>query len=307
MATRIQLRRDTAAAWAESNPTLALGEAGFDSTNNQIRIGDGERNWSALTPLDGSNIDLSVYATKSSLSSESSTRANADAALQQQIDNLGEVDLSGYATTADLQAEADARTQADTSLQTQLNQGLTLINGLDERVTALEAGGPGPGPGPGPDPDVDFVFNFRGSTWWPNVSNGELWTNNNNNQLFLSAVDTDGDDVASYLDANVAAGTLLTFMDSADASRWVQYIATGTPVVQNGYRNVPVRQEAAMGVIQGGTSVALIIDTSGNMTAGFAGFQIDGDDREVVTALEALQRQISALKGEITKLRKAQT
>ena len=88
MATRIQLRRDTAANWADANPTLAIGEAGFDTTNNQLRIGDGDRNWNALTPLDGSNIDLSIYATNSALTSETAARANGDAALQQQIGDL---------------------------------------------------------------------------------------------------------------------------------------------------------------------------------------------------------------------------
>lgn len=97
MATRIQLRRDTAANWAEANPALAMGEAGFDVTNNQLRIGDGERNWNALTPLDGSNIDLSIYATQSALNSETATRAAADLqhtedieGLQLQIDAINE-------------------------------------------------------------------------------------------------------------------------------------------------------------------------------------------------------------------------
>lgn len=51
MATRILLRRDTAAAWNEANPVLGPGEAGYDSTANQMRLGDGATAWLDLTPL----------------------------------------------------------------------------------------------------------------------------------------------------------------------------------------------------------------------------------------------------------------
>ena len=77
MATRIQLRRDTAANWDDANPTLAPGEAGYDLTNNQMRIGDGERNWKNLTPINA-EANLSVYATKSALQQEAAARAGAD-------------------------------------------------------------------------------------------------------------------------------------------------------------------------------------------------------------------------------------
>lgn len=50
MAITIQLRRDTAANWAASNPVLAEGEIGLDLTNDQLRIGDGVTAWSSITP-----------------------------------------------------------------------------------------------------------------------------------------------------------------------------------------------------------------------------------------------------------------
>lgn len=54
MTTRIKLRRDTAAAWTDVNPVLALGEAGYDTTNHQIRVGDGTTAWMDLHPIGGS-------------------------------------------------------------------------------------------------------------------------------------------------------------------------------------------------------------------------------------------------------------
>jgi hypothetical protein len=53
MTTRIKLRRDTAVNWTTNNPVLALGEAGYDSTNNELRIGDGTSVWSELASIGG--------------------------------------------------------------------------------------------------------------------------------------------------------------------------------------------------------------------------------------------------------------
>jgi len=44
----IQLRRDTAANWTSTNPTLASGEMGLETDTNLFKIGDGSTTWSAL-------------------------------------------------------------------------------------------------------------------------------------------------------------------------------------------------------------------------------------------------------------------
>lgn len=51
MATQIKLRRDTAANWDFYNPILALGEPGYDTTNNKIKVGDGTSTWAQLVYL----------------------------------------------------------------------------------------------------------------------------------------------------------------------------------------------------------------------------------------------------------------
>jgi hypothetical protein len=48
MATKIQLRRDTAADWTSNNPTLAAGEFGWESDTNRFKIGDGATAWTSL-------------------------------------------------------------------------------------------------------------------------------------------------------------------------------------------------------------------------------------------------------------------
>lgn len=48
MSQLIQCRRDSAANWSSKNPILAHGEFGLDTTNNEIRIGDGVKTWTDL-------------------------------------------------------------------------------------------------------------------------------------------------------------------------------------------------------------------------------------------------------------------
>lgn len=54
MTTKIKLRRDTATNWASANPVLALGEPGYDTTNNEIRVGNGTSAWASLSPISAS-------------------------------------------------------------------------------------------------------------------------------------------------------------------------------------------------------------------------------------------------------------
>ena len=53
MATKIQIRRDTATNWTAQNPTLSDGEMGFETDTGYMKIGDGTTAWSSLTYLIG--------------------------------------------------------------------------------------------------------------------------------------------------------------------------------------------------------------------------------------------------------------
>jgi hypothetical protein len=44
----IQLRRGTAAQWVTANPTLAAGEAGFETDTGKFKLGNGTENWATL-------------------------------------------------------------------------------------------------------------------------------------------------------------------------------------------------------------------------------------------------------------------
>jgi len=46
---QIQVRRGSATQWSNTNPVLASGEPGFDTTNSLLKVGDGTSAWSSLS------------------------------------------------------------------------------------------------------------------------------------------------------------------------------------------------------------------------------------------------------------------
>ena len=60
MATQIKLRRDTYQNWYDANPTLALGEPAYDTTNNKLKIGNGATTWRLLGYLADSTATTSL-------------------------------------------------------------------------------------------------------------------------------------------------------------------------------------------------------------------------------------------------------
>ena len=67
MATKLQVRRDTAANWISSNPTLAQGEPGLETDTLLGKWGDGATAWNSLpyswagTPFTPTNIQTANY------------------------------------------------------------------------------------------------------------------------------------------------------------------------------------------------------------------------------------------------------
>jgi hypothetical protein len=55
--TTLKLRRDTAANWTSTNPTLATGEPGFETDTGRIKIGDGSTAWTSLH-YSGESVEL---------------------------------------------------------------------------------------------------------------------------------------------------------------------------------------------------------------------------------------------------------
>lgn len=59
VSTKIQHRRDTAANWTTTNPTLASGEVGFETDTLKFKIGNGSLNWASLAYQGGGSVTIS--------------------------------------------------------------------------------------------------------------------------------------------------------------------------------------------------------------------------------------------------------
>ena len=53
MAVKVQFRRDTAANWASTNPTLSQGEVGYEYDTGKFKVGNGSSLWNALAYSSG--------------------------------------------------------------------------------------------------------------------------------------------------------------------------------------------------------------------------------------------------------------
>lgn len=62
MATKIQVRRDSAANWTTANPVLDSGELGFETDTGKVKIGNGSTAWGSLAYV---STDLSSVIAKS--------------------------------------------------------------------------------------------------------------------------------------------------------------------------------------------------------------------------------------------------
>lgn len=48
MATKVRIRRDTAAYWTSKNPVLLLAEPGLETDTGKLKFGDGSTAWNSL-------------------------------------------------------------------------------------------------------------------------------------------------------------------------------------------------------------------------------------------------------------------
>ena len=63
------IRRGLSSEWCSVNPTLASGEAGFETDTHRTKVGDGSTDWNNLPyfAVDGGDIDVVLLTTTSAM------------------------------------------------------------------------------------------------------------------------------------------------------------------------------------------------------------------------------------------------
>ena len=115
---RIQLRRGVASDWTSVNPTLAAGEAGYESDTHKIKIGTGSTDWNSLpyvtvTPSElaaavagGIGSQLTAYDVNNALGYTA-----ADAADLSGLGSQTSTDISNAITTAENYTDSSIATE----------------------------------------------------------------------------------------------------------------------------------------------------------------------------------------------------
>lgn len=62
--TTIKIRKGSDSEWNQANPILDLGEPGFDTTNNILKIGNGSSTWENLSGININGIGSGNYIAK---------------------------------------------------------------------------------------------------------------------------------------------------------------------------------------------------------------------------------------------------
>jgi hypothetical protein len=62
MASKIQIRRDTASNWTSVNPTLSNGELGLETDTKKLKAGDGSTAWTSLAYYTLATAGYAAYA-----------------------------------------------------------------------------------------------------------------------------------------------------------------------------------------------------------------------------------------------------
>lgn len=98
----IQFKRQHSSIWESKNPTLAVGEPGFETNTNKLKIGDGITPWNVLDYLAPDEADGLVYT--HDVGSVSTTMIAADAVTAQKIAPLA-INDSHVADNAEIDVE----------------------------------------------------------------------------------------------------------------------------------------------------------------------------------------------------------
>ena len=155
MATVIQVKRGTAAAWTSANTVLTAGEIGFESDTKKMKVGDGSTAWTSLayTATDGditavvAGTGLSGGSTSGSATLAIDTSVVVDKTTAQTLTNktltspvLTTPSISTMTTTGDILYASSANTPARLGIGSTGNV-LTVASGVPSWAAPASSSG----------------------------------------------------------------------------------------------------------------------------------------------------------------------
>ena len=178
MATVIQVKRGTAAAWTSANTVLTAGEIGFESDTKKMKVGDGSTAWTSLayTATDGditavvAGTGLSGGSTSGSATLAIDTSVVVDKTTAQTLTNktLTTPIISSISNTGTLTLPTSTGTIALTSDITVTDSSTTTLTNKTLTTPTLD------------DPKINLAFDAETASYTGVLANnGQVVTMNN--------------------------------------------------------------------------------------------------------------------------------
>ena len=215
MATRIQLRRDTAANFTSANPTLAAGELAYETDTRKIKAGDGSTAWTSLSYIVDPAQSAAISDLHQDLSPELAAALSANNQNIGSVNNLTANDVTANTFTSNGQFTLGGHVLPDTNASYDLGSADYKIRHLFLSDNSLHIGDHAIRPNENGD-IMNAKRDRSGGDPHVNLASIPAGSGAGQNRTFTTATDGNSIANASAIFSSMDAGSLFNFVGKAD-------------------------------------------------------------------------------------------
>ena len=215
MATRIQLRRDTAANFTSANPTLAAGELAYETDTRKIKAGDGSTAWTSLSYIVDPAQSAAISDLHQDLSPELAAALSANNQNIGSVNNLTANDVTANTFTSNGQFSMGGHILPTSNADYDIGSADYKVRHLFLSDNSLHIGDHAIRPNENGDL-MNAKRDRSGGDPYVNLSGIPAGSGAGQNRTFTTATDGNSIANASAIFSSMDAGSLFTFVGKAD-------------------------------------------------------------------------------------------
>ena len=215
MATRIQLRRDTAANFTSANPTLAAGELAYETDTRKIKAGDGSTAWTSLSYIVDPAQSAAISDLHQDLSPELAAALSANNQNIGSVNNLTANDVTANTFTSNGQFSMGGHILPTSNADYDIGSADYKVRHLFLSDNSLHIGDHAIRPNENGDL-MNAKRDRSGGDPYVNLSSIPAGSGAGQNRTFTTATDGNSIANASAIFSSMDAGSLFTFVGKAD-------------------------------------------------------------------------------------------
>ena len=215
MATRIQLRRDTAANFTSANPTLAAGELAYETDTRKIKAGDGSTAWTSLSYIVDPAQSAAISDLHQDLSPELAAALSANNQNIGSVNNLTANDVTANTFTSNGQFSMGGHILPTSNADYDIGSADYKVRHLFLSDNSLHIGDHAIRPNENGDL-MNAKRDRSGGDPYVNLSSIPAGSGAGQDRTFTTATDGNSIANASAIFSSMDAGSLFTFVGKAD-------------------------------------------------------------------------------------------